>query len=451
MTANIFILLTVNLTVAILGLNGCGNAGKSDDIVNESVSDRVVVSEAIKETPTVAPREATVTPTPVHEPTPEATNTPEAMFWGLPYGVKWILETLDGNPPVEGTYATFTVSEDSFGGYDGCNSFSIMRNFETPVANPDGTTSPVILEESTIQLCKRRDGDNDIMEQADAYRDALREAKGFRLDGDRLEVRDEAGEVRAVFFKPPPLPGRPIELTGTAWRLVVEEDGGRVHPPTLAFLTDQIAAGATACHEYVAGYRVNEGGLRFPSRSMIGPEEDCADELLKMEGRFYRTHLSWADHYLAEESPAGKVLWVRTKDGKTWKYESLTPTADGIPKGTWKLTAFVKPRVVSSRRTDYSHVINVIPGIEVSMEFGEESVSGSAGCNKYSGSINVDDSTLALRVTTATRVWCDDHKGLMEQERSYLDTLSRVSFYRVFGDQLSLHTEDREALLFRTK
>ena len=41
--------------------------------------------------------------------------------------------------------------------------------------------------------------------------------------------------------------------------------------------------------------------------------------------------------------------------------------------------------------------------------------------------------------------------GLMEQERHSLDILSRVSFYRVFGNQMSLHTSDDEALLFRSK
>lgn len=449
MTANRLIPLTVILTVGILGLSGCGNAGESDKFVNESISARVVVLEAMKETPTVAPREATVTPTPVQEPAPEATNTLEAMYSGIPYGVRWILETLDGNPPVEGTYATFTVSEDSFGGYDGCNSFSIMRNFATPVANSDGTTSPVILEESTLQLCRRRDGDDDIMEQADAYRDAIREAKGFRLDGDRLEFRDEAGEVRAVFFRPPPLPGRPIELAGTAWRLVAEEEGGG-QAPTLAFLTGRIAAGTKACREYVAGYSTSEGRLRFPSGSMIGPEEDCADELLEMEESFFRIHLSRADHYRVEESASGIALWVRTVDGKTWKYESLFPAGD-ILEGTWTLTAFVEPRVVDARHTDYSHTIDVIPATEVTMEFGNDGASGSAGCSNYSTPYKVDAPMLEVGAVTATKAWCDTPDGLMDQERRYLDILSRESFYRVFGDQLSLHTEDHQALLFRTE
>ena len=37
----------------------------------------------------------------------------------------------------------------------------------------------------------------------------------------------------------------------------------------------------------------------------------------------------------------------------------------------------------------------------------------------------------------------------MEQERRYLDILSRVRLYRIFGDRLSLHTDDYEVLLFQ--
>ncbi|MCY4654389.1 MAG: META domain-containing protein, partial [Dehalococcoidia bacterium] len=394
--------------------------------------------------------EAAATPTAAIEPTPMPTSTAAATFSGIPYGVRWILETLDGNPPVESTYATLTVSDDSFGGYDGCNTFSIRRNAPTPVDNTGGTTSPVVLEEKTLQLCRRRDGDNDIMEQADAYRDALREARSFRIDGAKLKVLDEAGEVRMVLVRPPPLPGRPIELAGTAWHLVAGEEGGDAGTPTLAFLTDHIAAGATACREYVAGYMANEGSLRFPSRSMIGSTEDCADELLEMEESFYRMHLSRADHYRVEESAADKTLRVRTKDGKTWEYESLTRGAS-VLKGLWALTAFVESRVVSARRTDYSHTNDVIPGTEATVEFGSDGVSGFAGCNKYSGFLSLDDSTLDVRVTTATREWCDSPDELMEQERRYLDILSRVSFYRVFGDRMSLHTTEDEALLFRSK
>ena len=179
--------------------------------------------------------------------------------------------------------------------------------------------------------------------------------------------------------------------------------------------------------------------------------DNCNDELLEMEESFHRMHLSRADNYRVEEGRPGTSLWIRTKDGRTWEYEALTLPDDVILKGMWKLTAFVKSRVVSSRRTDYSHTIDIIPGTEISMEFREDGVSGSAGCNKYSGSLSLDDSTPDVGEITATREWCDDPDGLMKQERRYLDILSRVSLYHIFGDQLSLRTEDHEALLFRTK
>ena len=42
---------------------------------------------------------------------------------GIPNGVRWNLESLDGKPPLEGTFVTFTVDGNSYGGGDGCNSF----------------------------------------------------------------------------------------------------------------------------------------------------------------------------------------------------------------------------------------------------------------------------------------------------------------------------------------
>lgn len=39
----------------------------------------------------------------------------------------------------------------------------------------------------------------------------------------------------------------------------------------------------------------------------------------------------------------------------------------------------------------------------------------------------------------------------MEQERLYLDILSRVDFFESFGEQLALLTDEGEKLLFRAK
>ena len=64
--------------------------------------------------------------------------------------------------------------------------------------------------------------------------------------------------------------------------------------------------------------------------------EDRADEMLEMEESFYRMHLSQVDHYRVEESAAGKARRVRTKDGETREYESLTPPTGGVLRGMWR-------------------------------------------------------------------------------------------------------------------
>ena len=38
-------------------------------------------------------------------------------------GATWILESIDGQPPIAGTYSTLTVNVLESGGFDGCNSF----------------------------------------------------------------------------------------------------------------------------------------------------------------------------------------------------------------------------------------------------------------------------------------------------------------------------------------
>lgn len=116
-------------------------------------------------------------------------------------------------------------------------------------------------------------------------------------------------------------------------------------------------------------------------------------------------HLSRADHYRVEENASGKVLWVRTKDGKTWEYESLTPPAE-----MWMFTAFVELRVVSARRTEYSHTIDVIPGTEVTVKFGKDRIPALPAATGTLGPSAWMIRTLEVRVA---RAWCDDSASLM--------------------------------------
>ncbi len=366
---------------------------------------------------------------------------------GIPDESKWLLVEVDGDVLIDDTNATLEINGDSYGGYDGCNSFSGMRDDGTPIAGQDGTFSaPVTIQ--TLRLCGGVDG---LMEQADAYTTALREGKTFRLEGDRLEILDDTDEVRIVLVRKTPLPGSPVFLVGSVWRLVVEEDEGTGEgSPTLAFLSDYIAAGATACRAYVVHFRTDDKRIHFPAISMTGTTKGCAERQLDLEGS-YTDKLSLSDDYSVEETPGDKLLRIRTKNGKMLVYEPLPQVSDGITEKIWLLTTFIEPLEAKAGQTRHSRATDVIPGTEVTLGFREGGVSGSAGCNKYSASVSVDGAEVTFGAVTVTKAWCEDPEGLMDQERRYLGILSRAKAYRIFGNQLALLTDESEQLLFQAK
>ena len=220
-------------------------------------------------------------------------------------------------------------------------------------------------------FCSGVDG---LIEQADSYVRALREGKTFRIDGDRLEILDEADEVRLVLVRKTPLPGNPVDLVGTSWRVAEEEEGSSVaRAPALAFLSDYIAAGVTACRAYVAHFRVDDERLSFPAKSMTGTTKGCDEELWELEGS-YTDLLSLSDDYSVEETTSGKLLRIRTRNGKVLVYEPLPPALGSIAERIWSLTTFVEPRDTKTGRTPHSRTTDVIPGTEVTIELREDGV-----------------------------------------------------------------------------
>ena len=351
----------------------------------------------------------------------------------------WVLESLNGHPAVEGVHPTLRVNGKSYGGQDGCNGFSGRSWNGGPIATAEGTFSaPPAM--GTLRGCDSAE----IADQADAYMDALLEGDRFLFEGDRLEITDGTGETRLVFSRQHPLPGHTAELAGTKWRL---KDGeAKVdRATTLVFLNDRIVAGATACRAYVAEYRVTGASIRFPGMSLTGATRSCLSEL-EIENRHMKD-LFWAGDYAVDDGAGGSILRVRTRRHKTLVYEPLPPAVDGTLYRKWSLAAFVEPRRMSSY-TRFSYTTEVLEGTEVTISFGENDVSGSAGCNTYSAALTHKGSTIEVGRVSATRISCEDPDSVMEQERHYLEILGDVKRFHIYGDRLVMNTGGDEMLLF---
>jgi heat shock protein HslJ len=85
-------------------------------------------------------------------------------------------------------------------------------------------------------------------------------------------------------------------------------------------------------------------------------------------------------------------------------------------------------------------------GVGISAEFGSDGkVSGSAGCNRYSGTYTVSGNSITISSSMATTMMmCDE--SVMEQESAYLKALAEAKTYAVKGDQLTLTGADKTSL-----
>lgn len=88
-------------------------------------------------------------------------------------------------------------------------------------------------------------------------------------------------------------------------------------------------------------------------------------------------------------------------------------------------------------------VVSVIIGTELTAIFGEDgSMTGSAGCNNYSASYEVDGGAISIGPAAATRMMCAEPERIMEQEAEYLAALETAAVYRIEGDKLELRDAD---------
>lgn len=371
---------------------------------------------------------------------------------GIPHRDRWILESLDGNPILEDRSLTLTVSGNGYGGYDGCNSFGGEHKGSLPVASKDGAFSAPP-EVQTAKLCVATDGTESIMEQADAFVDALTQGKSFRLEGDRLEIADGSGEVRLVLIRQEPLPGHPVDLVGTAWQLVADEDDGSdVHLPTLAFLNEHMVGGATACRSYVAGYGSRfRGNVDFEQNRTVGTEDSCTEEMVEMERDFLQ-RLSISTEYTVDASSGESILRMRKGWEEPILFEPL-PQADEdrVFTETWSFEGFTKPDRIYSWHTVYSHGTDVIPGTEVTMSFLENGLEGSGECYSYTGALDIEGSMIEVGDILRTEKPCENVDGMRGQDIRFADVMERVTFFRVYGDRLFMQAENDEALLFRAE
>ena len=83
--------------------------------------------------------------------------------------------------------------------------------------------------------------------------------------------------------------------------------------------------------------------------------------------------------------------------------------------------------------------VAVAPGSTVTADFGDNGeLTGTTGCNRYLATYEVEESSLRIDLSGASKRLCSEPAGVMEQEALFLRLLGSVTDFRSTGEELDL-------------
>jgi heat shock protein HslJ len=196
--------------------------------------------------------------------------------------------------------------------------------------------------------------------------------------------------------------------------------------------------GSAGCNSYSGSYEVEDGQLSIPG-PMAVTMMHCADPEGAMEQeQEYLEILQAAESYSIEE----EELQINCGD-QVLIYAAETPTVTPLPTTT---SALEDTKWILESYGELVNLEHVLTDTRITAEFvsSEGTVEGSAGCNSYSGSYEVEDSQLSIPgPIAATEMYCADPEGVMEQEQQYLEILQAAESYSIEEEELQINCGDQ--------
>lgn len=201
-------------------------------------------------------------------------------------------------------------------------------------------------------------------------------------------------------------------------------DGGQ--PLTAAFEADGSVAGSGGCNRFRGTYEVT-GDAILVSEALATTMMAC-DETVMATETTYLAALTAARTFAV----SGDRLELKDPDGTTTVTFAAQPQT--LAGTSWTVVSY---------NNGENAVVSVLSGSSPSVEFGEDgSVSGSGGCNRFTGTVTAEEGALTFGPLATTQMACADPEGVMEQETAFLTALATATFYTVEGNTLALRTED---------
>lgn len=210
------------------------------------------------------------------------------------------------------------------------------------------------------------------------------------------------------------------ELEGTIWVLnsygPVGEPVKALDAPavTMEFTDNQRLHGMAGCNTYATSFEINGSLLALGEldRTPFG----CPGETTWVQETAFFDALTTANSIVLD----GDELVITYGGGKLRLVREEPRPTVSLGGKQWRLTAI---------RTDEG-IQSPVPAMLITAEFADGEMTGSVGCNSYSGTYVTEGHSLAIVDTIMTIEDCVEQDAMI-QEKTYMDALHAAKSYTV--------------------
>jgi heat shock protein HslJ len=229
-----------------------------------------------------------------------------------------------------------------------------------------------------------------------------------------------------------------ISLEANLWGLesYLDEAGQLVDPlpgsKVTAEFIDSTVTGSAGCNNYFGSYELSGHDLTVGPVGMT--EMYCAEPagVMQQENQ-YLTALQTAGSYRLED----EQLHIANETGETVLVYALVQP----------LMLEETPWVLRGYNNGKNAVVSILAGSEITAEFVEGQVNGTAGCNNYHAGYEIDGDQIAIGPAATTRMFCGEPEGIMDQENGYLQALEMAATFEIKSDTLQMYDKDGARVL----
>lgn len=311
-----------------------------------------------------------------------------------------------------------------FGGRGACNFYQATYN--AAGANFSVTT-PIM---STLMACMPAER----MTQDTTYLAALADAATYAISGDKL-LLTYAADAQMIFVRVFPLQNGVWHLRSYGMSGGAAVSGFTVLPEstiTLGFQLDSRVVGSGGCNSFGGSYSVGavgNTGTALTISNLLATLKACADDTLMQQEQIYFTALQSATAYQFN----GDELQIAYGTQEILTFErGLT-----FNNSQWRLLAYGPD----------GREIPTAPNAVTTLRIQNDTISGYAGCNTYTGKLSVDGESITVSEVASTLLSCIE-PAVMAQEADFFRYLAAATRYTLSDGQLTLTLEDGRRLIF---